>query len=246
MAIKDYILDKIHELIPVTDSNLLDQQDTLAEIIAVPHDGYISVDTGYVAFGNAAADGLTGESNLFWDASNNRLGINDATPSYSLDVNGTLRTTGTATFSGAINAPQMQQYLCVRRTSESNSIAGAYNPLGTTNGGAVSTMTSNGITFNSATGVATIAYAGVYEFAACLYLEQSSYLLLDTFRVKNGSTTIWSADCFVHSSVDPTERTIHFLDDFAASDTVEIEVSSNGVQTLKAHNGCTLLVKRIA
>lgn len=51
---------------------------------------------GYVAYWTGSS-ALSGESNLFWDASNNRLGINDSTPSYPLDVNGNIRTTGTIT-----------------------------------------------------------------------------------------------------------------------------------------------------
>ena len=43
--------------------------------------------TGYVAYWNGT-NTITGEAQLFYDAGNNRLGINDATPSYTLDVNG--------------------------------------------------------------------------------------------------------------------------------------------------------------
>jgi hypothetical protein len=61
--------------------------------------------TGTAALGTGAADKLavwTGtnaiasETNLHWDGSNNRLGINDSTPAYTLDV------TGDAHFSGQI------------------------------------------------------------------------------------------------------------------------------------------------
>lgn len=41
-----------------------------------------------VAFWNSASS-LTGTNNLFWDATNNRLGINTNTPGVSLDVHGT-------------------------------------------------------------------------------------------------------------------------------------------------------------
>jgi hypothetical protein len=37
---------------------------------------------------------LVGSANLFWNATNNRLGINTNTPSYDLDVNGDFRATG--------------------------------------------------------------------------------------------------------------------------------------------------------
>ena len=49
---------------------------------------------GYIPFGKTGGGELTEESNLFWDDTNNRLGLNNATPSTTLDV------TGTGAFSG--------------------------------------------------------------------------------------------------------------------------------------------------
>lgn len=46
---------------------------------------------GYIAYGNGT--GLTGENVLFWDETNNRLGVNTATPATTLDVSGTINTT---------------------------------------------------------------------------------------------------------------------------------------------------------
>jgi hypothetical protein len=54
--------------------------------------------SGHVAFFNGATS-ITGESNLFWDATNNRLGINNAAPSYSLHV------TGNGYFSDSVRMP---------------------------------------------------------------------------------------------------------------------------------------------
>ena len=59
--------------------------------------------TGTAALGTGAANKLaywsgtnaiTSETNLHWDGTNNRLGINDSTPSYTLDVNGDLHAVG--------------------------------------------------------------------------------------------------------------------------------------------------------
>jgi hypothetical protein len=44
--------------------------------------------TGQVAYWSSGSE-ITGESNLFWDASNNRLGINNASPAVTLDLSGT-------------------------------------------------------------------------------------------------------------------------------------------------------------
>lgn len=46
--------------------------------------------TGHVAFWNSASN-IIGESNLFWDATNNFLGVLTATPSEPLDVRGDVR-----------------------------------------------------------------------------------------------------------------------------------------------------------
>ena len=46
--------------------------------------------TGHVAFWNGTTT-ITGESNLFWDATNNYLGVLTATPSEPLDVRGDVR-----------------------------------------------------------------------------------------------------------------------------------------------------------
>jgi hypothetical protein len=46
--------------------------------------------SGQVAYFNGTSS-ITGESNLFWDATNDRLGIGTASPAFTLDVNGTGR-----------------------------------------------------------------------------------------------------------------------------------------------------------
>jgi hypothetical protein len=50
--------------------------------------------SGYVTYWNGSSS-ATGSSNLFWDSTNNRLGINNAVPLYDLDVTGLARITGT-------------------------------------------------------------------------------------------------------------------------------------------------------
>ena len=58
----------------------------------------LTVNAGLNVSGDAAFDTDT----LFVDASTDRVGINDSTPSYSLDVNGTGRFTGTLTIGAAL------------------------------------------------------------------------------------------------------------------------------------------------
>lgn len=57
---------------------------------------------GQVAYWSSSS-AITGESNLFWDASNDRLGIGNATPLFTLDVNGTSRFSSTVTMNGNLS-----------------------------------------------------------------------------------------------------------------------------------------------
>jgi hypothetical protein len=52
--------------------------------------------SGQVAYFNGTSS-ITGESSLFWDATNDRLGIGTASPAFNLDVNGTGRFSGNLT-----------------------------------------------------------------------------------------------------------------------------------------------------
>jgi hypothetical protein len=54
-----------------------------AAILAAASSG-LSLTQGYVAFGNGT--GVTGESALFWDSTNNRLGINQAVPTRGITI----------------------------------------------------------------------------------------------------------------------------------------------------------------
>jgi len=74
-----------------------------AKLLEVTHDGASTADT--VKITSKATDGTqkildvaNTSASLFTVTASNQVGINDSTPSYTLDVNGTLRTTGDATF----------------------------------------------------------------------------------------------------------------------------------------------------
>lgn len=57
-----------------------------------------SVSTGQVGFGNNS-NNINGDNALWWDNGNKRLGVGTNAPGMVLDVSGTMRVTGTATFS---------------------------------------------------------------------------------------------------------------------------------------------------
>ncbi len=58
--------------------------------------------SGQVAYFNGTTS-ITGESNLFWDAANDRLGIGTSTPQYSLDSTGVINSNAFGTFLGFSN-----------------------------------------------------------------------------------------------------------------------------------------------
>jgi hypothetical protein len=60
--------------------------------------------TGNVQYNNAGA--FDGENNLFWDAANNRFGINTTTPGNPLDVHGAVDNISTVNRTGSGNAFQ--------------------------------------------------------------------------------------------------------------------------------------------
>jgi hypothetical protein len=62
---------------------------------------YGSGSTYQVAWFNAT-NSIGGSSNLYFDPTNNRLGINQSSPTYSLDVTGTARITGNTIFGGTL------------------------------------------------------------------------------------------------------------------------------------------------
>ncbi|ANS03052.1 hypothetical protein [uncultured Mediterranean phage uvDeep1-CGR2-KM23-C896] len=67
--------------------------DSSGDVIEIPiGDGAVdgSGAAGQVAFWTDT-DTIDGENNLYWDSTNDRLGIGDSTPSYKLDVNGDIQ-----------------------------------------------------------------------------------------------------------------------------------------------------------
>ena len=80
-----------------------------------------SLTTGSVMFANSVGKITQDNANFFWDDTNNRLGIGTASPAYTLDVNGTFRAAGAATFSSnlvAINGNGLTEFKINNNTSE--------------------------------------------------------------------------------------------------------------------------------
>ena len=72
----------------------------MGNYIEIPLVNDILGTTGLVAFWNSLGNQITG-GNLFWDATNNRLGVNNLLPAYALDVVGDINLTGVLRINGA-------------------------------------------------------------------------------------------------------------------------------------------------
>lgn len=166
-----------------------------------------------------------------------KVGIGVSSPTAKLHVDGDMIVT------------QMQQYISVTMTSETNSNSSEFNPFDADNTSnyASTTNASNGITYTSSDGKFTILHAGVYEVNIIMYMHStgSPDLLAKFSLVKNGSTEIWEADgTAVYNVVSPVETTISGIFTFAASDYLEVKI--DGVNNVTVHNGSTVNIKRIA
>ena len=118
------------------------------------HDGkqwqYVSADTKWIAYGASLAPDV-----LKVDAANNRVGINQTSPSYGLDVTGTARVTGLITASGGITGTASVATEATNVTvSANNSTDETVYPTfvdGATDAQGIETDT--GLTYNPSSGV---------------------------------------------------------------------------------------------
>lgn len=194
-------------------------------------EGAAAIGASYAGTSIAPANGLLVEGGV-------GIGSTTAPPSGGLRVN------------ADVVAPTMQQYISVSLSTANTAQTGLFNPFNTsTYGGTTSTLSSNGVTFSSTNGRFTINQTGTYEVTAVVYVEQSTTNYLDAFYVReNGSLTVWDGTngAYIHSSVDPVERTISFIYNFTAGDYIELLVDSSSTFTALCHIGTTFNVKRIA
>ena len=120
------------------------------------HDGkqwqYVSADTKWIAYGASLAPDV-----LKVDSGNNRVGINQTSPAYGLDVTGTARVTGLITASGGITGTASLASLATEVTAPANhSTDETVYP--TFVDGATGTQgieTDTALTYNPSTGVLT-------------------------------------------------------------------------------------------
>jgi hypothetical protein len=155
-----------------------------------------SYTTGSVLFVNSSGQIAQDNANFFWDDTNNRLGIGTATPSYALDVNGTINSS-----SGVIRvAGNINPYLVLNDGTYNaylqitNAVFNAYTasiPMTFSPGGSEKMrLTSDGNLNIGTSGVAAQLYVAKNSASAISALTDASTIAVDMSLANNFSVTL--------------------------------------------------------
>lgn len=97
-------------------------------------------------------------------------------------------------------------------------------------------VTAVGIVYTNSDGRFTVDEDGKYEISCCLYIETGN---AHSIQVKINGTQEWVASTYVHTSVDPIERSIRVILDLSAGDYINIESSVS--ITTRAGTTCNII-----
>ena len=105
---------------------------------------------------------------------------------------------------------------------------------------------SDGITYENNTGIFRVEQAGNYQITAITNVRISSSDEVD-FEILINNVTVFDHDWFVHSSVDPVERTISVIKTLAEGDNITLEIgTTDGVDSVYLYGGNTMNINQIA
>jgi len=99
------------------------------------------------------------------------------------------------------------------------------------------------VRYNDSNGRFVVRQRGSFLIEVVLVLLHTSSNFVGIEIVKNNTTTVYQASPYVHSSVDPAERTIAIIVDAAGSDYFEVRVT--GTNTVSVNAGSTFNIRRI-
>ena len=127
-------------------------------------------------------------------------------------------------------------------TSQSNSITSEFAPFDQNNHAgfaATANITDSGVVFTSTNGRFTVpSPAGKFKLDAVLVMAAAGSTPV-TIRVKKNGTTIWTSTPFIHSSVDPVERTVALIVESTPGTYFELTIDGVGVG-ITSEPGCTV------
>ena len=133
-------------------------------------------------------------------------------------------------------------YISVTTNANSTASAAAYDVFESGNYPAYSSTTnaSNGVVYTPADGRFTVATDGVYNINVDYFLESSANALLDIIIRVNGGD-VYNEDVFIHSVVDPVERSVNLIQNLTAGDYVEFLVDGS-TGNITANGGTTATI----
>jgi len=111
--------------------------------------------------------------------------------------------------------------------------------------GSAEIVTSNGISWNSATNKVTISQTGVYEIVLSAHIEKTTLNPNPVgVKIDKNGVTINSVGFRLLASTDPHHVGVSWLGTLSTGDTIQITRFSGGPVTFES--GSTLIIKRIA
>ena len=170
------------------------------------------------------------------------LGIGTTSPSQELHVDGSARVTGayydsnnqpgtngqllssTATGTDWIDAPSGGGGSTISYGSYHLTADGASSTNLFTTGTLSEHITPVDISFSSSNGRFTFGKAGKYKISLALIMNGSGTKTVTV--VKNSATTVHTMDFYIHSAVDPVERSAFMVLDMALNDYINVNISS--------------------
>ncbi len=179
--------------------------------------------SGGLTVGNSA---LTNAGNIRWTGAD--LEVYNGTDWVSLTSGGSVDPAG--------------DYISVTTTANSNASTALYDVFQSGSYAAYSSTTnaSNGIVYTPADGRFTIATDGVYKVDANYMLETSANALTNLLVQVNGAS-VYNHDTFVHTAVDPVERSVSVILDLTAGDYVEFFVDGS-TGNITTHGGTSATI----
>ena len=133
-------------------------------------------------------------------------------------------------------------YISVTTTANSTASTALYDVFQTSSYPSYSSTTnaSNGIVYTPADGRFTIATDGVYNIGVNYMLESSANALTNLIIQVNG-VNVFNNDTFVHSAVDPVERSATIVQDLTAGDYIEFFVDGT-TGNITTHGGTSATI----
>ena len=144
--------------------------------------------------------------------------------------------------SGGAAASTAGDYISQTINANSNSLGTLYDVFEAANYGTFASTANavNGFVFTQADGRFTAANDGVYTINATLNLESSANTLADIIVRVNG-VDVYNEDIFVHSVVDPVERSVVIVRSLNANDFVELLVDGT-TANITTNGGTTMTI----